>query len=313
MVEIFRTNPTTNEFYQAPIEKGVWINLISPTEEEIDLVVKETGVMREFIYHSLDVEERARLDQEDGQFLIIVDIPSEGDDGYLEYVTIPLGIIVVRDEFIITVCSEGNLILDKFKNNKFRGFATYKKTRFVFQIFHTVAEFYLRYLKYINRKTDIIEKKLHQSMKNEELFNLLSLEKSLVYFTTSLKSNEIVMEKVLRLKLLNMYQEDEDVLEDAIVENKQAIEMAHIYSNILSGMMDAFASVISNNLNMVMKFLTSITIVLTLPTMVASFFGMNVELPFNFGEYDHAFMAVIFLSFLISTTAAVILAKKKLF
>ncbi|HWI54200.1 MAG TPA: magnesium transporter CorA family protein, partial [Desulfobacteria bacterium] len=164
-----------------------------------------------------------------------------------------------------------------------------------------------------NRETDHIERQLHKSMKNQELFSLLNLEKSLVYFTTSLRSNESVMEKILRAKFLKMYPEDEDIMEDAIIENKQAIEMAHIYSNILSGMMNTFASVISNNLNIVMKFLTSITIVLSIPTMVASFFGMNVPLPFNFENYTHSFVSIIFITLLGSAAAATYLAKKRMF
>ena len=164
-----------------------------------------------------------------------------------------------------------------FVNRRVREFYTFKKTRFVFQILYRNAASYLRYLRIIDRKSDQIEEKLHISQKNSELIELLELEKSLVYFTTSLRSNEVVLEKLLRTERVKKYPEDEDLLEDVIIENKQAIEMANIYSGILSGMMDAFASVISNNLNIVMKFLATVTIVLSIPTMIASFFGMNFD------------------------------------
>jgi magnesium transporter len=156
-----------------------------------------------------------------------------------------------------------------------------------------------------------IERELHKSMKNKELIQLLDLEKSLVYFSTSLRGNEIVLEKMLKLDAIKKYPEDEDLLEDVIIENKQAIEMANIYSNILSGMMDAFASVISNNLNIVMKFLTSVTIVLTIPTMIASFFGMNVPVPLSMQPY--AFIIIIAISLGLSTILALFMAKKKMF
>lgn len=166
-------------------------------------------------------------------------------------------------------------------------------------------------MKQINKKTDEIERGLHQSMKNKELYGLLALEKSLVYFTTSLKSNKIVLEKLLRLSHLKMYDEDKELLEDVIIETQQAIEMAEVYSSILSGMMDAFASVISNNLNMVMKFLTSITIILALPTMVSSFFGMNVDLPFQ--HQRHAFTFIILIVVFLSSLTTFVFWKKKFF
>ncbi|AVX30279.1 magnesium transporter [Carboxydocella thermautotrophica] len=309
MVEIFITETNNNSLQKSQITKGVWIDVTAPEPHEIDLLVEHTGVKREFLFHPLDLDEQARIDQEGDQILIIVDIPySESDQ---DFYTVPLGIIIVRDEFIITVCSVQSPVIEDFKREKVKGFFTYKKTRFVFQLFQQIASYYLKYLRMINRKREQIESILHQSMKNEEIFNLLDLEKSLVYFTTSLKANELLMEKMLRLKILNMYEEDKDVLEDAIIENKQAIEMAHIYSNILSGMMDAFASIISNNLNIVMKFLTSVTLVLSIPTMVASFFGMNVSIPMQ--NYPHAFLMTIILSLLLSVLLAIYFRKKDLF
>jgi magnesium transporter len=179
-------------------------------------------------------------------------------------------------------------VLSEFIHEGPRSFSTYKKTRFLFQVLHKSATLFLKYLKQINRRTDEIEHDLRQSMKNREMFQLLELQKGLTYFTASLRSNGIVLEKLLRLRsnvqlqhLITMYEEDEDLLEDVIIENKQAIEMVEMYSNILSSMMDAFASIISNNLNIVMKFLASVTIILAIPTMISSFFGMNVDVPFG--------------------------------
>ena len=182
------------------------------------------------------------------------------------------------------------------------------KSRFLFQIMLENASSYLTYLKRINKETEIAESTLKHSMKNRELLKMLSLEKSLVYFTTSIKSNEVVMEKTLRGKFIKLYEDDEDILEDAIIENKQAIEMGKIYSDILNGTMDAYASIISNNLNGVMKFLTSITIVLAIPTMVSSFWGMNVELPFQ--NNINGFQIMIAISILLTLAVTIWLKKK---
>ncbi|WP_374722873.1 magnesium transporter CorA family protein, partial [Peribacillus tepidiphilus] len=282
MIEFYETNVENKLQKIEGITKGCWINMISPNEEEINYISKELNVPIEFFKDALDDEERSRIDREDNNVLIIVDFPyiTHDDAGFPIYETIPIGMIITEDCFI-TVSLKETPILQDFQNNKIKGFNTKKKTRFALQILFVISSYYLRYLKQINKKTDEIERELHQSMKNKELYAFLSLEKSLVYFTTSLKSNKIVLEKLLRLNHLKMYDEDKDLLEDVMVENTQAIEMAETYSSILSGMMDAFASIISNNLNIVMKFLTSITIILALPTMVASFYGMNVDLPFQ--------------------------------
>jgi magnesium transporter len=226
------------------------------------------------------------------------------------YTTLPLGMIITRDVFV-TVCLEENPILEEFIQNRVKNFYTFMKTRFVLQLLFSISTYYLHYLKKINRKTDEVEKELQQSMKNQELFALLNLEKSLVYFTTSLKTNNIVTEKLLKNQYLKMYEDDQHLLEDVIIENKQAIEMAEIYSTILSGMMDAFASVISNNVNHVMKVLTSITIVLSIPTMVSSLYGMNVTLPFQ--SNPHSFAMIILISLILSCITAIIFWKKRYF
>ena len=226
------------------------------------------------------------------------------------YETIPIGMINAPDCFL-TISLKDTPILTNFKNNKIKEFYTFKKTRFALQILFEISMYYLRYLKQINKITNESERELHQSMKNKELYTFLSLEKSLVYFTTSLKSNKVVLDKILRFNYLKMYEEDKDLLEDVIIENTQAIEMAEVYTSILSGMMDAFASIISNNVNNAMKFLTSVTIILTLPTMVASFFGMNVALPFANNPYAFIFTMLIALG--LAGTVAFIFWKKKYF
>ncbi|MFC7394572.1 magnesium transporter CorA family protein [Scopulibacillus cellulosilyticus] len=294
------------------LTKGCWINLISPTTEEIKYVVDHTEVPEDFIRDPLDDDERSRIEKEDQNVITIVDIPvkvNDDSDSAL-YDTIPIGIIVTPYYFI-TVCLQSNPIIDKFIQNKVKGFFTYKKTRFTLQILYMISTFYLNYLRRIDRKTTEIENELSRAMKNKELFSLLSLEKTLVYFTTSLKANNIVMEKMLKQHFLRMYEDDQDLLEDVIIENKQAIEMTEVYSKVLNGMMDTYASVISNNVNFVMKFLTAVTIVLTLPTMVASFYGMNVPIPFQ--HKPDAILFPLIISIGLSVITAVIFWKKKYF
>lgn len=314
MITVYNSNLETNELKKLKkIEKGSWINMIDPTEEEIKKVCQQTQIKEDFIRYSLDYEEKARIDEEDedGTTLFIVDVPIIEKEKEAEvYTTMPLGMIVVRDEYFITVALKRNLIIDSFEKKRVKGFSTYKKSRFLLQIMLTNASHYLTYLKQINKETEIAESILKTSMKNRELLKLLSLEKSLVYFTTSLKSNEVVMEKTLRGKILKLYDEDEDILEDAIIENKQAIEMSQIYSNILNGTMDAYASIISNNLNGVMKFLTSITIILAIPTLIASLWGMNVPVPLQ--NHPYGFIILVTISVIVTLIAVLMLKKKDL-
>ncbi len=298
MLKIYRTDIETNKFEEIKdFEKGSWINLVNPTETEIKKVCENLKIQDDFIRAALDNEEKARIDAEedDGTTLFIVDVPiiEKSKDENDIYTTMPLGMIVVRDDYFITVSLNKNKIINSFEKMKIKNFQTYKKSRFIFQILYINASYFLSYLKQINKETEIAEYVLQKSMKNKELLKMLSLEKSLVYFTTSLKSNELVMEKTMRGKIIKLYEDDEEILEDAIIENKQAIEMSKIYSDILNGTMDAYASIISNNLNGVMKFLTSITIVLAVPTMVSSFWGMNVGLPLQNSPYGFVIMLII--------------------
>ena len=292
----------------------LWIALTNPTASEIIDIADTYQIDPDHLRAPLDEEERSRIEVEDEYTLILVDIPSiEERNGKDWFVTIPLAIITTKD-VLITVCLEETPVLTSFMDGRVRDFHTFMKTRFILQILYKNATQFLQYLRIIDKKSEVIERKLHQSQKNEELIELLELEKSLVYFTTSLRSNEVVLEKLLRIEKIKKYPEDTDLLEDVIVENKQAIEMANIYSGILSGTMDAFASVISNNLNIVMKFLATVTIVLSIPTMIASFYGMNVNshgMPF--ADSPYGFAIVLGLTLLLSLFVAYIFNKKDLF
>lgn len=294
------------------VEDGTWINLTNPIEQEILSISESLNIPVEHLKAALDEEERSRIEVDEGCTVVLIDIPVPNanlQDGGIYY-TIPLGIIIT-DRNIVTVSLQENYVISSFIERRIKSFYTFKKTRFLLQILYKNSKLYLQYLRRIDKASDKIESKLHKSLKNEELIQLLGLEKSLVYFSTSLKSNEIVLEKILRSTPVKMYPEDTDLLEDVIVENKQAIEMANIYSNILTGTMDAYASVISNNLNIVMKFLTSATIVLSVPTMVASFFGMNVEVPFE--NNPHAFVIIFIISLVFSVIIAITMVRKQLF
>lgn len=291
--------------------EGVWINMINPTQQEVDSVSNRLKIDVDYIRAALDEEERSRIETDNGQTLLVVDIPYiEIDDKSSMYVTIPLGIIITKDS-IVTVCLKENLIVRDFSEKHVKTFYTYKKTRFILQLLYKNAEKYLLYLRQIDKQSHSIEKELHKAMKNKELIQLLDLEKSLVYFSTSLKSNEVVLEKLMRLEDVKKYPEDTDLLEDVIVENRQAMEMSKIYSDILSGTMDAFASIISNNQNNVMKVLASVTIIMSIPTIISSLYGMNVKVPFDDNPY--AFIVILGVSLLISILIAVIMQKKKLF
>ena len=286
MIKIYDTDVETNKTIEIDeIKKGCWINLVSPTDAEIKKVCKSVKIEEDFIRYSLDYEEKARIDieDEDNTILFIIDVPIlDKENNETIHTTLPLGIIVVRDDYFITVSLKQTRVISDLKQNSI---VTYKKSRSILQIFYKNSELFLRELKKINKEKEVAEKELNTSMRNKELLKMLNIEKSLVYFTTSLKSNELVMEKTMKGRIIKLYEEDEDILEDAIIENKQAIEMAKTYSDILSGTMDTYASIISNNLNIVMKFLTLVTIVLAIPTLLFSMWGMNIELPFQHNPY----------------------------
>lgn len=312
MFKMYSTDLETNITEETKeYKKGNWINMVSPSDDEIKTVCENIGIQEDFIRYALDSEEKARIDVEDDDntILFIIDTPIiEIESGAKVYSTMPIGIIFVRDDYIITVSLNKNPILEDLVEKKIKYIVTYKKSRMLLQIFYSNSEMFLYLLKKLNKETEIAENVLKNSLKNKELLKLLSLEKGLVYFTTSLKSNEVVMEKTMRGNLIKLYDEDEDILEDAIIENKQAIEMAKIYRDILTGTMDAYASIISNNLNGVMKYLTSITIILAIPTMIASYWGMNVPVPLQ--ENPFGFVLIVVFSILIGVIASLWLKKK---
>ncbi|MDM0581326.1 magnesium transporter CorA family protein [Clostridium perfringens] len=296
----------------ASLEPGCWVNIIAPSQEELLLISKKTGVPLEFLRSPLDDEETSRIEIEGDFILIIVDIPfTEMEDNSLTYDTYPLAIIHTKNE-LITVCLKNSKVLTDFSSNKVRNFYSFKKSRFILQILNRVSTYYLLYLRQIDKKSIMIEKRLHKSMKNRELVQLHSLSKSLVYFSTSLKSNEITLEKMLKLDVIQRYEEDKDVLEDVIIENKQAIEMTDIYSNILGSTMDFFASVISNNLNIVMKVLASVTILMSTLTVISGIYGMNFDyLPLL--HHPYGFHIIMTLSVILCGVIAFILYKKDMF
>ena len=290
------------------IEDGCWINLTYPTEAELNQVTDTIGADPAFLRAAMDEEETSRVDTDEGQTLVIIDVPAVEKGDPVVYSTLPLGIIVT-EKYIVTVCLKESSILIDFENGVVKQAETQKKTSFILHILLQVAKRYLQFLKQIDKIYNYMERQLYKSQRNKELIQLLDLEKSLVYFTTSLKANEVTLEKILRGRIVTLYEEDHDLLEDVLIEVRQAIEMANIYSSIISGMMDAFASVISNNLNVIMKVLTSITILLTIPNMIFGFYGMNVAgLPFD----QYWWVALVIAGVLVIITA-IILKIKDLF
>lgn len=317
MLEVFKHNNghLEDDLSIATAEKGSWINVVNPDSDDLQIVSMVTEIPTDVLKMALDTEERSRVEIEDDYVFVVINIPIilETDS----YDTLPLGVFITPD-FIVTVCLQETDVMKAFTQNKYPLFYTFKKTRFLFQILFRTATLFLRYLQQINHRTNDIESILRHSMRNREFFMLLELQKSLTFFASALRGNGAVMEKLLRLRrnqslhhLLKLYEEDEDLLEDVIIENKQAIEMVEMYSNILMNMSDTFASIISNNLNIVMKFLASITIILSVPTTIFSLWGVNVPLPFQ--ENEWGFFLVITIAMICSAVAIALLWMKKLF
>lgn len=291
------------------VEDGCWVNLTYPSEDELKTVSATLGVDPSFLRAALDEEETSRIDSEDGQTLIIVDIPAvEKDEAGVVYSTLPMG-IVVTSKHIITVCLKETSFIRDLQDGLVKDVRTQQRTRFILNILLLVAKRYLKYLKQIDKTYNYMESQLYKSQRNKELIQMLDLEKSLVYINTSLKANEVTLEKILRGRIVTLYEEDHDLLEDVLIEVRQAIEMAQIYSSIISGMMDAFASVISNNLNVTMKVLSTITILMAIPNIIFGFYGMNVMgLPL-----DQFWWFPLVITGVVMVVLAIILKKKDLF
>jgi magnesium transporter len=291
------------------IEKNTWVNIVNPARDDLPLIAKHFNIPFDFLTASLDVDETARIEYEDGATLIIIKVPFfDEHNPDLLYITLPIGVIMVGG-VLLTVCLKEEVVLRDFIDGKVKNVTTVSGHKFILQIILRSLMLYLQYLKQINNAANMIQKKLEQESKNKQLIKLMNLEKSLVYFTTSLKTNELMLERMQKHGIVQRNEELDDIFEDIVIETRQALEMANVYSDILSGMMDAFASVISNNLNITIKFLTSITIILTIPVAIASFYGMNVKLPFQ--EHPHGFTFIIIICLILSIVAVLFFIKKK--
>ena len=292
-----------------------WYNMINPSVEEMEKVSEQLKLDFDKVKNALDLDERSRVEFEDDVMSLIVNLPLLDDDGKFD--TLPCGIFFTKRNFL-TICSRDNRILSSFNKNTAKTFDTRERGHFLLSILSKCTQYYLKYLAIINQKTEEIEYSLRKTTKNKALFKLIEIQKSLVYFTTALKDNHLVLLKMLRMtnsqalaKVIKFNEDDIDLLEDVIVENKQAIEMVDMHRSILEGMMDGFASIINNNLNLVMKFLAAITIILSIPTMFASFWGMNVPVPG--ANYEYGFWVVVSLSVLATLLVTIFFRKKGMF
>ena len=262
-------------------------------QEEVDCLIADFEIEPEFFRAAMDEEESSHIDSEDGNTLIILDSPIVAKpDENITYTTVPVGIILTQ-KTVITISMQENPVLTEFASGAVKGVQTNLKTRFVLTIMLRIAGRFLQYLKQIEKISNFMEMRLRKSMKNNELIQLLDIEKSLMYFSASLKANEITLEKIMRGRIIRMYEEDQDLLEDVLIEIRQGVDMSNLYLNVLSGTMDAFASVISNNLNIVMKVLTSVTLLISIPTLISGIYGMNTDLPMAHFWFPIALSAVL--------------------
>ena len=291
------------------VANGSWVKVVDPTAEETKKLT-EWGVDADYVNYSLDLDEMPRIERDDEYTFILIRIPHRQPDNDIPYTTIPLGILI-KGNMVVTICRYEKDMFNVLANGKYRLLKTGKRYRFALYIFLETATRYLTHLREINRITEALEDQLQKSTRNREVLELLKYQKSLTYFATALRSNEVMMERVQRMQIFNYYEEDQELLEDVLTENQQAIQMTSITTEILSGMMDAFASIISNNLNAVMKVLAALTIILNLPAIVAAFYGMNVKLPGE--EHPLAFLIVFGISIALTALATFIFYKRDWF
>ncbi len=316
MIKIFKTeeNKKLSRLSINEAVSGSWFSLISPNDEEIKQVSLVLGLDEDFLRNSLDLDERSRIEIEDGNVLIITNLPIMTEDGCFD--TLPMGIIYTPTS-ILTVCSKDNNILASFNENTTYTFDTKNRTEFMLKILYRSVKFYLKYLDIINRTTENIEVELQKATNNKALFQLMEIQKTLVYFSTALKDNDIVLQKIMRItkptnvNYIKTTEEDIDLLEDVIIDTRQAIEMVDMHRMILEAMMEGFASIINNNLNQVMKFLAAITIIMSIPTMIGGLWGMNVKVPYSQNTYG--FLIVVALSIITSIAAVFYFRKKGMF
>jgi magnesium transporter len=309
MITIMKSTDNGIQTLEQPVD-GSWINLVNPTLDEIRDLSATFNIPEDFIQYPLDMDESARTEVDNGAILIGLRVPiDEGEHADIPFTTVPMG-IVITDRIILTVSKDDLHIVADLTTGRVR-LSTAKRNRFVLRMLLAAANKYLHYLREINRKVDTLEDRLQRSLRNREVLELLKYQKCLTLFMTALKSNELMIGRLQKTQLFLKYEEDRDLLEDALTEFGQAIEMTTISSNILSQMMDAFASIISNNLNSVMKFLASITIVLALPTLVASIYGMNIGLPLQ--ELENAFVVVMSGTLVVTILVVMVFMRKDWF
>ncbi len=306
MLSIYKNNEYGMEKLET-IVNGAWVNVVDPTPEEVEKLVK-WGMDMDYINYSLDQDEMPRMERDEEYTFILLRIPIHQPESDIPYSTIPLGIMILESK-IITVCRYDSDVLKILTNGKYRLLKTGKRYRLALYIFLETSARYLNLLREINRATEVVEDQLQKSTRNREVLELLKYQKCLTYFSTALRSNEVMMERVQKTQLFNHYEEDKDLLEDVLTENQQAIQMTGIATEILSGMMDAFASIISNNLNGVMKVLAAVTINIALPGTVGTFFGMNVPLPLS-DSAPFSFLAIIGISIGLAALATYIFHKQ---
>lgn len=306
------TDGITNEI--DGIKENCWIDMVNPTEEELEMITKRFRLDPDDLRAALDEEESSRIDNEENYTLVLFDIPTvEERNKKNRFVTIPLAVILHK-EAVITVCLEETTILDFTVGKRNRSFSTRMKTRLLLQILLANAKLYLRNLRNIYKQSEELEKNLHESTENAALIDMMELGKSLLYFTTSLKSLNNILDKLLKAESIKKYPEDEELLEDVIIEIKQAVEMSEIYSGILNGMMDAYASIIANNMNVVMKFLAIATIVLSIPNIITGAYGMNIapaSMPFAMNP--HAFLIINVIAVILSVICLYYFMHKKMY
>jgi magnesium transporter len=312
MIQLFKNIEGITTSVDKP-ENGTWVNILPPfKQEEFTEVADKLDVPIEFLQDSLDIDERPRFEVADNVKMIVIKTPTENNsfnDSDAFYITIPICIILTHHQ-IVTVNSFENGAIKKFLNT-FQNRHPDKRNMMVLKIFEKVTQTFIEYLKEINHRRNILEQRLYEANRNEELFELMRIQKSLVYFVTALRSNELLLIKLERTNMLALNEDEKELLNDQIVDMSQALEMANIYTNILSSTLDAFASIIANNQNLVLKRLAGITIILQFPILVASVYGMNVHIPYQ--DKPHAFYIPIILALAISLVMAWYFVKKKWF
>lgn len=300
-------------------EERCWINIAPPFEpNELEEFALEHHIPLDFLTDALDIDERSRYEKEDDARLILINAPYLNDDEHNEneaiYITTPIG-IVLTPEHVITICSVDSPVVARFLEGRVKGVDSSLEAQFVLKIFEQNVFAYLDCLKRLNLKRHLIERELYDSSRSKELKQLLRIEKSLVYFVNSLSSNELLKMKMKRTQFLNFHNDEAliDLFEDIIIDNSQALEMSNVYTNILSGTMETYASIISNNLNIFIQRLTVVTIILMVPTLVASFYGMNVPLPFGQGDSPNAFLFILMISISVSLFLVWFFRRKDIF